>query len=296
MNDQQSNQGGSPAGTNGRPSPTVDPYQPPRSAFAPAVVPGGAATLSEVFAGFPLVLARSWRSVAVPYLLLALAVLVLVSAPTAALQAMQLRAIEDGALSGGIALSLITIAASLLALVLSLAIGTTQSGLTRVLRRAVVEEGYRPGLGDAFRTALSRFWPLLANLLLVGIGVVAGVLLCVLPLFAAIFFLMMAPYYVAALDEGPWEGVVRSVRTAVRNAGVFVVLTLVASVVGGLYYFGVWLLTVSLTATLGAAMGQLVAQAAVQVVGLPLGYLFWVFFQAAFVTVETAESGAPIVR
>jgi len=129
-----------------------------------------------------------------------------------------------------------------------------------------------------------------------GLAVFVGFLCCGIPALAAIFFLIAAMYYTAVRDAGVWDGIVRSYRMALRNAGTLAA-ALGLMIAGGLVMLvPPSVASIALQARYGQLWGGLAAQGVFMICGLPAGYLLWVFFGSGLIAIETAESGVPIKR
>jgi len=192
----------------------------------------------------------------------------------------------------------------LIALV-SVVLLSVQLGLTRAVRTALVGEdgpggggpGAPPpkiGVGEAFKLSFSRYLQVFANIWLVGLAISIGLLFCILPGLAVMFFVLGAPYLVASCGDNAWNGFIRSFKLTARQ---FVPVIILFVILTGLIGIGIGIGFGTLGAL--ATHGRWVffgVRVGMQAVMLPIGYLLWVLITATYVTIETADSGVEVKR
>jgi len=258
-------------------------------------MPGRPAEVSEIFDNFKLLFGRLKGGFIGAYLVLSLAN-VLVQAPTWIVTYLQQEALESGNFSDLGTYSLLTICTSFFQIGVSLVIGAVMLGLYRPIRMALVQGPEAlGGTGALLKLAYTGFLPKLGIMLVVGIAIGIGLVLCIVPGVLAAYFLCLAAYLVAAVDQPIGDAIRRSIELAKTNLVPLIVAIVVYVVVIGVATGIGATLGAVLTATLGA-IGLLVAQPIAALVGVAVGYVGFVFFGAVAVTVETADSGTPLLR
>jgi len=269
------------------------------------------ATVGEVFGNYGLALKRSLKGIGPAYVLFSLASLFFVSGPQQAMQAYRMHSVAGGDLSALGSAGWMNLV-NMLVLGFSLTIMTAQICLSAGVRRALTATEtpepagamgpYRSqsqvsavdvGIGEALRFAFSRFWSVLANVLLVGIAVAIGTLFCVLPGIGALFVLMLAPYLVAAGGSDAWGALKRSVQMSTRGILPLLVLVGIIIVFGGVAA-GIGVAIRSLAFTIGI-WGTFGIQMGFALLMIPVGFFLWLFTVTTFVTVETADVGQGVV-
>ncbi|HCJ11373.1 MAG TPA: hypothetical protein DHW14_09475 [Clostridiales bacterium] len=88
--------------------------------------------------------------------------------------------------------------------------------------------GGKTSLGEAFKTALSKWLPLVAVSVVTFAAVYMGLYLLVLPGLAALFFLCLAPIALMVDDAGVGQALSRSCSLALKVPGEIVVIGLIA--------------------------------------------------------------------
>jgi hypothetical protein len=91
-------------------------------------------------------------------------------------------------------------------------------------------EGGKASLGESFKTALSKWLPLVAVSVVTFGAFFVGLLLLVLPGFAALFFLCLAPIALMEDDVGVGQALSRSCSLAVKVPGEIIVIGVIAFV------------------------------------------------------------------
>ena len=98
-------------------------------------------------------------------------------------------------------------------------------------------QGQRPSFGEMFTTQnLGRY--VLFTLAYIGLTMI-GILACILPGIAVLFFLQLGPFYVLDKGYGVKQAIIASYRATSRNLGPAVIMTLVNVVtllIGGAFY------------------------------------------------------------
>mgnify|MGYP006866709564 CR=1 FL=1 len=88
--------------------------------------------------------------------------------------------------------------------------------------------GGRVSVGEAYKAALSKWLPLVAVTVVVGLAVLVGSLLLLLPGLAALFFLCLAPIALMVDGVGVGNALSRSCSLALKVPGEIVVIGLLA--------------------------------------------------------------------
>ncbi len=123
-----------------------------------------------------------------------------------------------------------------LALCAYVALGIFQNGLLIEVTSQLFQ-GYERNLGTAFQWARRRFWRYLGVGFLVGLGVMFGLILLIIPGFILLTYWNLAQYVVAREDRGIWEAIGRS-RQLVSRAFGGTLLGWIVIFVGGLAVIG----------------------------------------------------------
>jgi len=257
--------------------------------------PGKAASFSDVIENFKHLARRGNAGGLLTAYLLLTVVRLVISVPQWVFTYMRFDALSSGDFESMGTFSTIGTCFSFIQLLVALIVSSLFVGLYKPIRMLLVQgPGSVAGVGAALRLAWSRFLPALAIMLIVGICVGVGFVLCIVPGFVALFFLIMAPYLVAAVDQDIGDSLRRSIDLAKANAGVIIAgvgILIGIAIVLALVQFG---LAAGAIAALGLATGGMVAAPIVFILGAVFGYLAFLFFGALYVTVETSDSGAPI--
>jgi len=190
-----------------------------------------------------------------------------------------------------------SLCSSLWLIVAYLLVGALRVGISRPMRRVMVEGPQAvTGPGDALKQCMEGYWMNLVAYLLVGIALTIGAFFCVLPMFVVAFFVAFVPYLVSARHvdivqafklsatyaQKQWLGLLASIA-------IVVLLTVIVGCCIGGGGNAIALRAFGLKGT--AAVAPLL-----MIVGEAMGIVSWLFFGATLVTLETAESGTPIQR
>ena len=259
----------------------------------PGRLPGRAAEVSDVMQAFKALLSRGTRGLLGAYLILAVARLI-TTAPGWVLSYLQLSSLERGDLSGMTTYSVAGICTSVLQIGLGLVIGAVSIGMYRPARMLLVGEGAAVGgAGSVLKLSTQRFLPSLGVVLLVGVAIFLGALFCLLPGLVVAFFLMLAPYLVAAVDQDVVDSLKRSFELAKTN-----IVTLLLAI-GGLIGLTVIMVVVQMVlAVIAGSTGSMAATIliapVVTVIGIAIGYPVFLFFAAVCIAVETTDAGVTL--
>ena len=250
-----------------------------------------------MFANFGLLAKRSLSGIAWVYVLFAAISFLFITLPQSLIGALRMEAImsDDPLLSLGLVTGLGYLT-TVLAIVGGLLVGTLQSGLSRAARIALVDGPTAlGGFGGALKASYARFVPVMGCLLLYGVGIFIGSLLCLLPGLAVAYLGMAGVYLCASKDEGAWDALMHSGRLTTKYIGPCAVLVVVAIVVGGIL-LGVNLGLAALFVSVLGMWGTFTSTLIVTLLGIPVGYLMWLLGMATFATIETAESQVAISK
>jgi hypothetical protein len=250
-----------------------------------------------MFANFGLLAKRSLSGIAWVYILFAVLSFLLITMPQSLINALRMEAVmsDDPLLS----LSVVTglgYGTTLLAIVGGLIIGTLQAGLARAARIALVDgPAALGGFGGALKASYARFLSVMGCLLLYGIGILIGSLLCLLPGLVIAYLGMAGVYLCASKDEGAWDALMHSGRLTTKYIGPCAVLVVVAIVVGGIM-FGVNVGLAALLFSVLGVWGSFASTLIVALLAIPVGLLMWLLGMATLATIETAESQVAISK
>jgi len=167
--------------------------------------------------------------------------------------------------------------------------------LSRPMRASLVQgpEAVGGALG-ALKMAGSKIFPALGATLLVGLMVLAGLVVCVVPGFIVAFLFCMVPYLVVTRDELSFGGAFgESMRMAKLNAGP-IILGIVLAVVVGLVLAGVNAGLAVVLVTNLREYGLFALSLSVFVIQVAVGLVSWLFWGAMYVSIETSDANVAI--
>lgn len=275
-------------------------YGQPQGGYAPqpgyGPPPGGKpASFSDVLENFKRLASRGNAGGLLAAYLLLTVVRLVVTVPQWVFTYLRIDAIGSGHLDSIGTYSAVSTCFSFVQLIFALIVAALFVGLYKPIRLLLVQgPGSVVGVGGALKLAWSRFLPALAITLIVGVCVAVGAVLCLLPGLVVLFFLVMAPYLVAAVDQDIGDSLRRSIDLAKTNVGVIIAgvgILIAVAIVLAIVQFGLVAVSVSV---LGLAVGTMVVAPIVFILGAAIGYLTFLFFGALYVTVETSASGEAI--
>ncbi len=251
---------------------------------------------SQILENFKLLFERSKSGILMAMVAVAGLSLLLMS-PYWVTNYLKLQALSTGNLQSFWLAGAGSICSSLWILLSYLLVGALRVGISRPMRRVMVEGPQAvTGAGDALKQCMEGYWMNLVAYLLVGIAMTIGAFFCVLPMFVVAFFVAFVPYLVSARSVDIVEAFKLSATYAQKQwlgllasmALVILVMVVLGCCIGG----GVNAIALRAFGVVGtAAVAPLL-----MIVGEAMGIVSWLFFGATLVTLETAESGTPIQR
>ncbi len=173
---------------------------------------------------------------------------------------------------------------------------TARVALFGPMRRVLVSgEGAFPGgWQEMFRSIVPRLLPVFIVNLAVAAVVTVGLMLCVVPGVAALFFLAFAPYLVAACNRSVGVAFTESFRLAIDHWLVLVTAIVIA--------FGVSILLGAVTMGGAAVFAGMMGRGAIVmsylgmwVVHTVIGFFAWIYYGALYTSVSE-KSGLGLTR
>jgi hypothetical protein len=185
---------------------------------------------------------------------------------------------------------------ALIGIVVNIVVAVLTVGLSRALRKVAVEgSGAAGGPIRVLMLSGSTFFYGLAMVSIVGLIVLVGLCLAVVPGFVAIFFLFSATYLVVAADVPFDQAFQRSTKISLANGPI------VLAWIGCSLVYGVTMIVVNVALSIGSALAlgpwgsSLVAPLVQWLIGVTLGYPLLLISNGILVAIETADSGTAIV-